>query len=188
MVSILVAYASKHGATQGIAERIADVLVASGLDARACPARDVRDLDGYDAFVIGAAASMGSWLKEVSEFARRNQEVLAARPVWLFSSGPLGTKATDARGQDLLVVSEPREFAEFRTAIKPRGLRVFFGALDPHRLAISERLIRRLPAARALLPVGDFRDWKEVDAWAETIARELAPEPVSRGQGEAHGR
>jgi menaquinone-dependent protoporphyrinogen oxidase len=118
---------------------------------------------------------MGSWLKEVTEFVRRNGEMLTTRPVWLFSSGPLGTEATDAQGRDLLVVSEPKEFAEFKESIKPRGVRVFFGALDPHTLGNTERLVRSLPAGRALLPEGDFRDWKEIEAWAETIARDLTP-------------
>jgi menaquinone-dependent protoporphyrinogen oxidase len=178
-MSILVAYASKHGATQGIAERIAETLVASGQHAQAGPVKAVGDLATYDACVIGSAAYMGSWLKEAAEFVRRNQAILATRPVWLFSSGPLGTSTTDAQGRDVLVVSAPKEFAEFKDAIKPRGLHVFFGALDPSRLGFSERLIRSLPAGRALLPAGDFRDWKSITAWAEEIARAIAPTPTT---------
>lgn len=175
MASILVAYASKHGATEGIAERIAEALVASGQSAEARPIKAVHALAGYDAFVIGGAAYMGSWIKDATEFVRRNEEVLTAHPVWLFSSGPLGTEAADAHGRDLLAVTEPNEFAEFKDTIKPHGLRVFFGALDPHRLGMSERLIRSMPVGRALLPEGDFRDWTAIDAWAESIAHDLTP-------------
>ena len=53
---ILVAYATRHGATQGIAERIAERLRTAGLDAEVRPATDVRDPSGYDAFVVGGAA------------------------------------------------------------------------------------------------------------------------------------
>jgi menaquinone-dependent protoporphyrinogen oxidase len=180
-MSILVAYASKHGATQGIAERIAATLRAAGQDAEARPVKATRDRADYDAFVIGGAAYMGSWLKEATEFVRRHQAILVTRPVWLFSSGPLGTATTDAQGRDLLVASEPKEFAEFKETIKPRGLRVFFGALDSSKLGFSERLVRSLPAGRALLPEGDFRDWKEIEAWAESIAHELVPVTASRG-------
>ncbi len=172
-MSILVAYASKHGATQGIAERITEKLVASGQKAQARSVKAAGDLADYDAFVIGSAAYMGSWLKEAAEFVRRNRATIAAQPVWLFSSGPLGTETRDAQGRDLLVVSEPKEFAEFKESIKPRGLQVFFGALDPSKLAFSERLIRSMPAGRALLPEGDFRDWTAIEGWAERIAREL---------------
>ena len=86
----------------------------------------------------------------------------------------LGTAEKDAQGRDLLVTAEPKEFAEFKGTIRPRDLRMFFGALDPSALGFSERLIRHLPAARAVLPEGDFRDWKEIDAWAGGIAHELA--------------
>ena len=64
--------------------------------------------------------------------------------------------------------------AEFEGAIEPKGHRVFFGALDPDKLGFSERAIRKLPAARTMLPEGDFRDWTEIDAWASGIAHDLA--------------
>jgi hypothetical protein len=44
---ILVAYASKHGATQGIAERIAGQLSAAGIDTDAQSVSAVGDLAGY---------------------------------------------------------------------------------------------------------------------------------------------
>ncbi len=112
-----------------------------------------------------------------TEFVRRNTQVLAARPVWLFSSGPLGTGPADAKGRDLRTVTVPKEIPEFTQALHPRGHRVFFGALDPRKLTFAERSLRKLPAARAALPDGDFRDWPEIDDWAAGIARELATAP-----------
>jgi menaquinone-dependent protoporphyrinogen oxidase len=104
---------------------------------------------------------------------RRNQELLRTKPVWLFSSGPLDHAAKDPQGRDSLVAAEPKEFAEFKEMLKPCGLRVFFGTLNPATLGLSERLLRTLPAGRALLPEGDFREWEEVEAWTESIAREV---------------
>jgi menaquinone-dependent protoporphyrinogen oxidase len=179
-MSILVAYASKYGATQGIAERIAGKLRAAGQDAEARPVKAAGDLAAHKAVVIGSAVYFGSWLKEAMEFVRRNRAVLAARPVWLFSSGPLGTSATDAQGHDLRRAAEPKELAELRTAINPRDHRVFFGALDRSKMGFKDRMMTSLPAARALFLEGDFRDWTEVEAWAESIAHELAQMPVSR--------
>lgn len=173
-MSMLVAYASKHGSTQGIAERIAEKLTAVGQKAVASPVKAVGDLAGIDAFVVGSAAYHGHWQKEAAEFVRGNRAVLADRPVWLFSSGPLGTEATDAKGRDLREAAEPKEIAEFREAIRPRDHRVFFGALDPATLTFAERTIRKLPAARAMLPEGDFPDWAEIEAWAEGIAHEMS--------------
>ena len=37
------------------------------------------------------------------------------------------------------------------------------------------RFMRLAPVVREALPAGDFRDWPAIDAWAETIARELEP-------------
>jgi menaquinone-dependent protoporphyrinogen oxidase len=157
---VLVVYASKHGATREIAERVAQTMAAIGQQAQARPVTAAGDLTGYDAFVVGSAVYMGHWQKEAAEFVRRNRAVLAGRPVWLFSSGPLGTEPADAQGRDL--------------TIHPRGHRVFFGVLAPGRLGLGERAIRKLPAGRALLPEGDFRDWAQIEAWARDIARDPA--------------
>ena len=186
---ILVAYASKYGATKGIAERIGEKLRAAGHQVEVRPAELGGELAGYGAygaygpygaFVIGSAVYFARWMKEAAEFVRRNRFVLAHRPLWLFSSGPLGTKTSDAQGRKLTAVSEPKEIAEFRESVKPRGHRVFFGALDRSKLRFRDRAIAKLPASHRLLPEGDFRDWQDIDAWAESIANELAEGHVSQ--------
>src|SRR5437660_12777865 len=106
-MTILVAYASKHGSTQGIAERIAEKVRQMGKEAEARPVEEVSDPGSYEAFVIGSAVYYGSWLKEATEWVHRNQAVLSERRVWLFSSGPLGTEIKDAEQQ-------PKELAEFQ--------------------------------------------------------------------------
>jgi menaquinone-dependent protoporphyrinogen oxidase len=174
----LVAYASKYGATKGIAERIAEVLRARGLDVETRAVKDVGDVTRYDAFVIGSAAYYFSWLKEATAFVRRNRAILASRPVWLFSSGPLGTTTTDAKGRDVRETTVPNQIAEFSAAIAPRDHRVFFGALDRNKMGFLDRLIARAP----IFPDadGDFRDWADIQCWAESIARELAPVTAGR--------
>ena len=172
-MNAIVVYASKYGSTKGISEFIAEKLQQRGILAEVRDVEAVHDLGGFDAFVIGSAVYMGHWMKEATEFVRRNRSVLAGRPVWLFSSGPLGTETKDAQGRELIVVAEPKEIAEFREAITPRDHRVFFGALDSSKLGVAHRMTRKLPAARATLPEGDFRDWKDIEAWASSIAQGL---------------
>ncbi|HEY5247432.1 MAG TPA: flavodoxin domain-containing protein [Dermatophilaceae bacterium] len=174
---ILVAYASKHGATAGIAERVAERLLASGQDARALPVANVGNPAAYSAFVLGGAVYLGRWRKEAGDFVRQNTALLAACPVWLFCSGPLGSATTDDKGRDVLETSRPREFAEFEAMIAPRDLRVFYGSLDPQARDGASWLLRRLPAGRRLLPEGDFRNWGAIESWAEGIACEL-PAPT----------
>ena len=180
-MKILVAYASRHGATAGIAERIAETLERSGLDVTLQPVENVGSVDEYDAFVVGSAAYMGGWLGDATTFVRRHRDLLAGRPVWLFSSGPVGTETVDAKGRDQLKASEPKEFEEFARTIQPREQRVFFGAYDPDAAptglaeGLMARFMRLAPAARKALPAGDFRDWPAIETWAEAIAGELRP-------------
>ena len=177
-MAILVTYASRHGSTQGIAERIATRLRASGLDADVRPAAEVGDASPYDAYVVGGAAYMFHWLKDATTFVQRNRALLAERPTWLFSSGPIGTDAVDKQGRDVLETTVPKEFPRLRAAIRPRGEKVFYGALDPAAkpVGLAERFVSLLPAARDALPKGDFRDWPAIDAWADQIAGDLLRE------------
>jgi menaquinone-dependent protoporphyrinogen oxidase len=174
-MKILVTYASRHGATRGIAERIADRLRADGLTAEVRPVTEVRDPARYDAFVVGAAAYMFHWLKDATSFVKRNRALLAARPTWLFSSGPVGTDTVDKQGRDVLEALIPREFAGLRDAIHPRDEKVFFGAVDPaaRPIGFAERVVSLMPAAKDGIPKGDFRDWPAIDAWADEIASDL---------------
>jgi menaquinone-dependent protoporphyrinogen oxidase len=177
---VLVAYATRHGATAGIAERVAETLRTAGLDAEARPAASVKGLAGYDAFVIGSAAYMYRWLKEATAFVRKNRARLATKPVWLFSSGPLGTEPTNAEGVDQKVAAVPKDLEELREAVHARDHHVFFGAFTRDRkpVGLAERFLSLMPAASEALPEGDFRDWPEIEAWATTIAAELRPAPV----------
>jgi len=159
-MTVLIAYASRHASTGGIAERIAGRLRQLGHEVDVKTVDEVGDVDRYDAFVIGSAVYYGRWLGPAVDLVRRHRAVLAMRPVWLFSSGSLG----DQPGQ------EPTQIGELRTAVEARGHRVFGGALDRRQLGITERLVVRMVGA----PDGDFRPWGEIDAWADTIAAQLA--------------
>jgi menaquinone-dependent protoporphyrinogen oxidase len=175
---ILVAYASRHGATKGIADRIAQTLKPRGYEVALEPADQVSDVVGYDAFIVGGAAYAGHWLKEATGFVRKHREVLANRPVWLFSSGPIGTDLVDAKGRDVFEAARPAEFAEFAGTIHPRDAAIFFGAFDPDAkpIGLMERIgapFMRMPSVREAMPAGDFRDWPQIEAWAEGIALEL---------------
>jgi menaquinone-dependent protoporphyrinogen oxidase len=178
---VLVAYASKYGSTKGIAEFVGEKLRQEGMQVDVQEVGTVRNAADYDAFVIGSAVYMFHWLKEAKRFVSKNSALLVNRPVWLFSSGPVGTQSKDAKGRDLLEVSGPKELDELRALVKPRDHQVFFGALDGTRLTgtigFTYRLARRSQAAREAMPEGDFRDWKEIDAWAGSIAEELRAQP-----------
>ena len=185
MTSVLIAYGSRHGATKGIAEFIGEALRAQGLHTIIEPADRVHAVTDIDAFVVGSAIYMGSWLSEPIEFLERHRDLLATKPVWLFSSGPLkGSSKETADADPLESALGPtegpgsgghRRIAGLEAAIGARGHRAFYGAFDPADppKAMSERFVRMMPGSKGILPPGDFRDWEAVDAWAHEIAADL---------------
>lgn len=185
MTSVQVVYASRHGGTAGIAQRIAEVLRADGLDATAVDAADNPDPAGFDAYVVGAGVYMGSWVNEGIEFLDAWQSTLAGAPVWLFSSGPLPHSSktneekdpvTQALGPEDGPGSGGRKKIEALSAvIHPRAHEVFVGAFDPDDAprTMSERFVRLMPGMKKILPAGDFREWDVIDAWAHEIGQEL---------------
>jgi menaquinone-dependent protoporphyrinogen oxidase len=56
---VLVTTASKHGATLGIADAIAEELTKQGLNAVSQPVEDVSEVGQYDAVVLGSAIYFG---------------------------------------------------------------------------------------------------------------------------------
>jgi menaquinone-dependent protoporphyrinogen oxidase len=175
-MKVLVAFASKHGSTKGIADFIGEKLRQGGLEADVRDVNEVRDLRSYDAFIIGSAVYIGHWMKEAKQFALKNSAVLSTRPVWLFSSGPTGTNLKDAKGNDLLhpQVYGPKEIDELREKVRFRDHQIFFGAFDPKDLDFFSRQFFKSSTIREATPIGDFRDWKEIEAWSATISRSLA--------------
>ena len=94
----------------------------------------------------------------------RHAAELAARPVWLYSSGPI--PRPDAKAD---YSRDRREGDEIANAIRARERRLFFGKLDRERLSLLERC----PVRMAKLPDGDFRPWEEIKTWAAGIADAL---------------
>jgi menaquinone-dependent protoporphyrinogen oxidase len=157
---ILVAYATKLGSNGEIAEVIAETLRAAGHDAAAQPAREVKSLEDWDAVVLGSAIYAAHWQKDARRFTSRFRNELAARPLWLFSSGPLDPRLAQA---DLPITPHGAEITE--------GL----GALAHH--TFGGRLVADAPIDPQVLathPIGDFRDPDAIRAYAAEIGAALS--------------
>lgn len=163
---VLVAYATKYGATAEIAERIGAALRETGLQADVLPAGSVSDLAGYGAVVLGSAVYIGQWRKEAAKFLKANEGTLAGLPVWIFSSGPTdeGDPVELVKGWRL-----PASLQPIADRIGPRDIVVFHGALEAEKLNFIEKwMINKVGAS-----VGDFRDWDAITVWAGGIAGAL---------------
>jgi menaquinone-dependent protoporphyrinogen oxidase len=164
---VAVIYGSRLGATRGIAEHIAARLGESGLAVQVEAAEGLAPLPVADAYVIGSGIYGQHWMKQAAALVSKNREVFSARPVWLFSVGPLGQWAKSS------APVEPREIAGLRRAIRPIDHRVFAGAFDRSAIDGSDlSLVERL-VSRRFLAEGDFRDWAAIDSWTDGIARRL---------------
>jgi menaquinone-dependent protoporphyrinogen oxidase len=164
---VLVVVASKHEATAEIGAALAlaiarsDVGRAAGLEAVSLPVERRPDPSAYDAVVVGSAVYVGRWLEPARTYTTGHIAALRGKPVWLFSSGPVGEPPFPA--------DEPYDVESLLRLTGARGHRSFPGRLEKSRLSFGERAM--VTAMRA--PVGDFRDWDAVRAWGEEIAAEL---------------
>ena len=175
MTRILVAYASKHHATAEIAEAIGEVLrQGDGIEVHVRSAEVVGQITHYDAVVVGSAVYMGQWQSAAAAFLKRFERELSARPVWLFSSGPTGQgdPATLLHGWEF-----PEALQATAMRIKPRGIALFGGKLDPADLNFLEQSAIKLVHAET----GDFRDWTAIRAWAGQILEALGALQAQRG-------
>ncbi len=94
---LLVAYATKHGSTREVAERIGETIEARGGSVEVRQADDVVQLDGYDAVVLGGSLYMGRWHRAAHRFLDRFEHELAERPLAVFALGPTGDGPVDAK-------------------------------------------------------------------------------------------
>ena len=172
---VLVSAASRHGSTSEIARVIGDTLADQGIDVDIVPPDAVDSVADYDAVVLGSAVYNGRWLTPATDLAARLQHELAARPLWLFSSGPVGVRAAgDAQAAS-------RDPAGTGRATEPRDHRVFAGRLDLRLLSLAERVT--LLVFRGVS--GDFRDWAEIREWADGIAADLSAAWTGEGAADA---
>lgn len=171
-MKILVAFGSHLGSTGGIAERIGGVLRDGGFEVSVQPAASAGPVDDYDAFVIGGGTYAGRWHPDAVAFIRRHAGLLASHPVWLFSSGPLGSDGGTTEPR------EPVEMAELAPLVKARAHAIFAGAHDRATVEGSELGRMEKFIAKRFIPEGDWRDWPSIEAWARAIAVELRPTAI----------
>lgn len=163
---VLVAYATKHGSTTEIADKIAETLVNAGVHAVALPVEHVGDLSSYSAVVLGSAVYAGQWCKAATTFLKTHEKELAERDVWLFSSGPTGDgdAATLMKGWQL-----PQDVLAVADRIHVCNVALFHGELDDKKLNLVEKVIVKGVKA----PLGDYRNWYAIIAWAQEIAESI---------------
>ncbi len=157
---ILVAYATRYGSTLEVAERIAEKLEKLGHKCDCMDFQDVDDITKYGGLVAGSAIQMGKWLPEAKEFMEGKRVYLSKIPVVLFSLGITLSDPTDHVTRKALFATD--EICQYVT---PKEIKLFAGRLIRDELIDADRDLVIL----AKPPFGDFRDYKQIEKWAEEI-------------------
>jgi menaquinone-dependent protoporphyrinogen oxidase len=158
--SILLAYATRYGSTQEVAETIAAVLREAGLEVELQPMQDVKRFNNYDAVVLGAAIYNARWHPDAHQFLSQHQETLKQRPVAIFALGPLSTSEAAMLRSRRQLDKELEKYAW----LKPVALEMFVGTMDPTKLGFFERLFST---------ANDQRNWDAIRAWAKALPANL---------------
>ncbi len=171
--SVLVAYATRYGSTQEVAEAVAATLREGGLAVDVQRARDVRAVEGYRAVVLGAPLMMSHWNKDAIHFLSRHHPALIERPIAIFALGPVGSaeQPIDEKGWRECREQLDRDLAQFAW-LRPFDIALFGGKVDPSKLHFPESMFARW------IPASDSRDWAAIRAWASALSVKLQPTGV----------
>lgn len=168
---VLVAYASRHGATAEIAQTIGNELGDMGFAADVRPVSDELAVGTYDAVILGSGIYASHWGKEAVRFGKRHADELRGRPVWLFDSGPIDTSADEGKTTPVKDAVKVAERVDARQHV------TFGGQLGPEDVG---EFARKMIGKGETTPYGDFRNLDRVRAWARGIAAELrASQPLA---------
>ena len=152
---MLVAYGSKHGSTEKVAEAITENLKQAGRDVELRRAADVEDLTRYDGVVLGGSLYFGRWHRDAVRFLSKHRRELSELPVTVFALGPQSAEPQDLAKSRAQLDKALQKVPE----VEPRSIAVFGGVIDPAKL--------RFPLNR--MPASDARDWNAIEAWTDEI-------------------
>ena len=166
---VLVAYETAHGSTEEIAEAIAEALRECGAEADVARCREVRDVEDYDVFIVGAPVWGGNWLKPARAFVKRFDETLAERPVAYFhTSGAAGEP--DQRDEVVRIMNE--RLPEYAPGVEPVDVAAFGGVIDYDSYNLALKLLLKAVIGREGGPTSgrhDMRDWEAIRKWSREM-------------------
>jgi menaquinone-dependent protoporphyrinogen oxidase len=173
---ILIAYATSHGSTREIADRIASRLHAAGYGVDCRSADHVFSIENYSAVILGSAVHGNNWLLDAQKFLDVEAMGLQMKPTWTFSVGMAPTVQGTKWVRDRAMRRESQEIAIniARKLPKVKDHRLFAGKYDGRDMSGPVKCLWACVGGR----FGDYRDWNEIDEWADVIAKELKAEGV----------
>jgi menaquinone-dependent protoporphyrinogen oxidase len=152
---LLVAYATKHGSTQDVAEAIAQALRARGATVDVAPASSVTSVESYTGVVLGGALYMGRWHGDALKFLEEHRHELSSKPLAIFAMGPKTLDPAAVAASRAQLDHALRSF----TDLAPVSVAIVGGVVDPAKL--------RFPLSK--MPASDARDWVAIEHWSHEV-------------------
>ena len=152
MTRVLIAYASKYGSVEEVAEYVGAVLRDRGASCAVTPARDAEEVVGYDLVVLGTGLYMGRMHRDARQFLKRHHEALEHVRFAVFAMGPLSSEPAEKEK----VEPHLRRTLDRYPELEPDQEAIFGGVIDPDKLSFPFNH----------MPAGDHRDWDEIRDFA----------------------
>ncbi len=161
---ILIAYVSRTGVTAEFAQTLAQAPAFAADSVQVLKMQDVRDLDGFDAVILGSSVRFGQWLAEAQKFVESRQKDLTQRPTALFTVHDLN-RGGDAASR----LQREAYLAKVRPLLQARCEGFFVGRTEAARLNFFERLLLRMIPQETGAPASP----QALQAWAQTARTAL---------------
>ena len=128
----LILYATKHGATKEIAERISALIP----DSIVCDLKSsgIPDVSEFDCVIIGGSIYAGSIRRATKDFAAKNTDILLNKQIGLFVSS-----MTQGKYEQAFSTNFPADLLSAAKATANLG-----GIYDPGKAGFFERIIMRI--------------------------------------------
>lgn len=181
---ILILYASDHGSTGEIAERISSRISSQLPPTEVYSIKNFNPdhLDQYTAIVLGSCVHGMAWLPEATEFLTANKAALAEKPLFAFSVGAPTAMPQIFRAKWQKVEEKKlREKAEKLLGTQLRAHTLFNGKFVKEDADKTMKIVCGLCCfCCGGMRYGDFRDWYLIEKWADEVVAALKA-PVEDG-------
>ncbi|KPL78829.1 hypothetical protein ADN00_06315 [Ornatilinea apprima] len=157
---ILIAYATKAGTAAGIATHIGEQYANQGLAVDVMPVEQVNDLSAYATVIVGSGIYIGKIIPKAMDFIEKNQSALQNKSFHIFIACMTLREDTD---ENRKIVSD--YLIPARAVVKPQSEGLFAGTINLSHLNLLEKMV----VSSMQVPEGDYRNWPQIEAWAQAI-------------------
>jgi menaquinone-dependent protoporphyrinogen oxidase len=157
---ILITFATRTGSTSEIATTIGQTLIGRGFDVDVKPIKENPSPIGYQAVVIGSGVRFGSCFPEALKYVEQHHHQLNRMPTAFFCVHMMNMGGDETSRKGRLAYLAP-----LRKLVTPCSEAYFAGIGDLSKITFIERMV--VKAVKP--PLGDFRDWDKIQAWAQSV-------------------